>query len=202
MMGSNGDHCQYQNANFVGDSGMANRYRRNESFLDHATEFWKAVMEMSVEFGKGCRDILSQSLGREDTYLGGRFRRIKGPLAKCILQEATSLIHSWPNLQVQPCLLRWLIPMIQWWQRKSNEEPGRSGRENVNWCTFWLGGFLDFLFISTAKHSCLESMIRLTSGCHCHLEKEWVSFSISWEWILVFSWFGWILEDVGPLEKY
>ncbi|XP_044483636.1 uncharacterized protein LOC123209597 [Mangifera indica] len=89
-MGTNGDQYgygygyayQYPYARFAGNSGMAYRYRRNESFLDHATEFGKAVMEMSVEFGKGCRDIVWQSIGREDTYLGRSFRRMKGPCAK------------------------------------------------------------------------------------------------------------------------
>lgn len=104
MMGTNGVQYQYQYANFVGNSGMAYPYRRNESFLDHATEFGKAMMEMSVEFGKGCRDIVWQSLGREDSYLGRRFRRIKGPCANfCAkfrffneyLPEDKDPLHAW-----------------------------------------------------------------------------------------------------------
>ncbi|KAJ0083778.1 hypothetical protein Patl1_30768 [Pistacia atlantica] len=104
MMGTNGVQYQYQYASFAGNSGMAYGYRRNESFLDHATEFGKAMVEISVEFGKGCRDIVWQSLGREDTYLGREFRRIKGPCAKfCAklrffneyLPEDKDPLHAW-----------------------------------------------------------------------------------------------------------
>jgi hypothetical protein len=56
----------------------AGRYRNDagwqvpapEGLTDHVTEFVKAAAEMSVEFGKGCRDIVRQSLLREDSYIG------------------------------------------------------------------------------------------------------------------------------------
>ncbi|XP_059429785.1 uncharacterized protein LOC132163494 [Corylus avellana] len=41
-----------------------------EGLTDHVTEFVKAAAEMAVEFGKGCRDIVRQSLVREDSYIG------------------------------------------------------------------------------------------------------------------------------------
>ncbi|KAL5831219.1 hypothetical protein ACOSQ4_016573 [Xanthoceras sorbifolium] len=50
-----------------------------EGFGDQVKEFVKAAMEMSVEFARGCRAIVWQSLGREDSYVGSRIRRLRGP---------------------------------------------------------------------------------------------------------------------------
>ncbi|KAL5776533.1 hypothetical protein ACOSP7_009459 [Xanthoceras sorbifolium] len=50
-----------------------------EGFGDQVKEFVKATMEMSVEFARGCRHIVWQSLGRNDSYVGSRIRRFRGP---------------------------------------------------------------------------------------------------------------------------
>lgn len=88
MMGSYGDDY----SSFVHSHGKPyrraaawdgrNMTRRAETFGDQAMEFLKAATEMSVEFGKGCRDIVWQSLGREDSYVGRNVRKIRGPYEK------------------------------------------------------------------------------------------------------------------------
>lgn len=66
------------------NSGEANvRGESLETFKDHAREFLKAVGEMSVEFGKGCRDIVKQTLVNPDSLLVRKFgRRIGGTSEK------------------------------------------------------------------------------------------------------------------------
>lgn len=75
-----------------------------ESFGDQVREFVKAAMEMSVEFAKGCRDIVWQSIGRDDSYIGKNFRRLKGPCEKVCgklrffneyLPEDKDPLHAW-----------------------------------------------------------------------------------------------------------
>lgn len=69
----------------LGNAGF--HHSAPEGFMDHLTEFMKAAAEMSVEFGKGCRDIVRQSLMKEDSYIGKKLgkgsnfvrRRIGGP---------------------------------------------------------------------------------------------------------------------------
>ncbi|KAL5804522.1 hypothetical protein ACOSQ3_031322 [Xanthoceras sorbifolium] len=46
-----------------------------EGFGDQVKAFVKAAMEMSVEFARGCRDIVWQSLEREDLYIWSRIGR-------------------------------------------------------------------------------------------------------------------------------
>lgn len=46
-----------------------------ESVGDQVKEFLKAAMEMSVEFGRGCRDIVRQTLVRDDSYIVKSFGR-------------------------------------------------------------------------------------------------------------------------------
>ena len=91
-------------------SGEGNAVR-SETMRDHAREFLKGVAEMSVEFGKGCRDIVKQSLVNHDSFLVRKFgkdsyirRRIGGPCQKLrrklsffneYLPEDKDPLHSW-----------------------------------------------------------------------------------------------------------
>ncbi|KAL5565505.1 hypothetical protein UlMin_028669 [Ulmus minor] len=84
---------------------------RSETFKDHLREFFAAVAEMSVEFGKGCRDIVKQSLANEESFLVRKFgrdsyigRRIRRPWEKVVgklrffneyLPEDKDPVHSW-----------------------------------------------------------------------------------------------------------
>ncbi|XP_065868930.1 uncharacterized protein [Euphorbia lathyris] len=43
------------------------------SFQDQVREFMTGAAELSVQFGKGCRDIVVQSLGKEDSFLVRNF---------------------------------------------------------------------------------------------------------------------------------
>lgn len=83
----------------------------SETLRDHAREFLVAVAEMSVEFGKGCRDIVKQSLADRDSFLVRKFgkdsyvgRRIRGPcdmvcgklrFVNDYLPEDKDPVHSW-----------------------------------------------------------------------------------------------------------
>lgn len=52
---------------YVGDLEMG--------FQDQVREFLKGAAEMSVQFAKGCRDIVVQSLGRDDSFIVRNFGR-------------------------------------------------------------------------------------------------------------------------------
>ncbi|KAJ7947774.1 Alpha/beta-Hydrolases superfamily protein [Quillaja saponaria] len=83
----------------------------SSGWRDHIVEFLKGVGEMTVELGKGCRDIVKQSLGNQDSYIVRKFgrnsnfgKRIKGPCEKIIgklsfvneyLPEDKDPLHSW-----------------------------------------------------------------------------------------------------------
>lgn len=72
-------------------------------------EFSKAAAEMAVEFGKGCRDIVRQSLGNRDSvlvrsfgkvrdsYLGKIVTRLRGKLRFIneYLPEDKEPLHAW-----------------------------------------------------------------------------------------------------------
>ncbi|KAB2614828.1 hypothetical protein D8674_021416 [Pyrus ussuriensis x Pyrus communis] len=72
-------------------------------------EFSKAAAEIAVEFGKGCRDIVRQSLGNRDSvlgrslgkvresYLGKRMTQLRGKLGIVneYLPEDKNPIHAW-----------------------------------------------------------------------------------------------------------
>lgn len=72
-------------------------------------EFSKAAAEMAVEFGKGCRDIVRQSLGNRDSvlvrsfgkvrdsYLGKTVTRLRGKLRFIneYLPEDKEPLHAW-----------------------------------------------------------------------------------------------------------
>ncbi|KAI4322227.1 hypothetical protein L6164_021938 [Bauhinia variegata] len=75
------------------------------------TEFMKGAAEMSVELGKGCRDIVKQSLVNEDSFIVRKFgrdsyvaKRIRGPCEKFLgklsffnefLPEDKDPLHAW-----------------------------------------------------------------------------------------------------------
>lgn len=75
------------------------------------TEFMKGAAEMSVELGKGCRDIVKQNLLNEDSYVARKFgrnsyfaKRIRGPCEKLCgklsffneyLPEDKDPLHAW-----------------------------------------------------------------------------------------------------------
>ncbi|CAJ1979355.1 unnamed protein product [Sphenostylis stenocarpa] len=76
-----------------------------------AREFMVGVAEMTVELGKGCRDIVKQSLVNEDSYIVKTFgrdsyigKRVRGPCAKLFaklsffneyLPEDKDPLHAW-----------------------------------------------------------------------------------------------------------
>ncbi|XP_023007394.1 uncharacterized protein LOC111499904 [Cucurbita maxima] len=69
--------------------GVGGGFGEPENFGDQAMEFIKAAGEMAVEFGKGCRDIVVQSLGDKESYLVKTFgkgsyieKRVRGPCEK------------------------------------------------------------------------------------------------------------------------
>lgn len=80
-------------------------------FKDDAREFMIGVAEMTVEFGKGCRDIVKQSLVREDSFVVRNLgrdsyfgKRVRGPCAKLVaklsffneyLPEDKDPLHAW-----------------------------------------------------------------------------------------------------------
>ncbi|XP_059626743.1 uncharacterized protein LOC132269526 isoform X2 [Cornus florida] len=73
----------------------------SETWKYHAVEFAKGLGEMSVEFGRGCRDIVKQNFLTEDSYVVRKFR---GPCVKACgklrflneyLPEDRDPIHSW-----------------------------------------------------------------------------------------------------------
>ncbi|GLT46321.1 hypothetical protein SLA2020_200830 [Shorea laevis] len=83
-----------------------------DGWKDVAREFMRGLAEMSVEFGKGCRDVVRQSLVREDSFLVRNFgkdsyigRRIMGPcgtvfrrlrsFTEYLLPEDKDPVHAW-----------------------------------------------------------------------------------------------------------
>ena len=76
--------------------------RSEESLKDQVKEFLKASGEMMVEFGRGVRDILQQSLeGAEDFYV---VKKMRGPMKVLgrkleflneYMPEDRDPVHSW-----------------------------------------------------------------------------------------------------------
>ncbi|KAI3716684.1 hypothetical protein L1987_67728 [Smallanthus sonchifolius] len=84
----------------VGFRGNVRRVS-TEDWRYHATEFAKGVAELSVEFGKGCRDVVKQSILRDDSFV---VRNFGGPCkSACMklrflneyLPEDRDPMHSW-----------------------------------------------------------------------------------------------------------
>lgn len=82
------------------------------SFNDVGREFMKGLLEMSVEFGRGCRDVVRQSLVTEDSFLVRNFgndsyigRKIKVPkdnvlrrlrlFNEYLIPEDKDPLHAW-----------------------------------------------------------------------------------------------------------
>lgn len=72
-----------------------------EDWKYHAAEFAKGVAEMSVQFGRGVRDVVRQSLLAKDSYF---VRNFGGPCARACdrlsflndyLPEDRDPVHSW-----------------------------------------------------------------------------------------------------------
>lgn len=96
-----------QYASFVNSAAWRNGHHHGseaESFGDQVREFVKAVMEMSVKFAKGCRDIVWQSLGKDDSFMGKNLGKLKGPCEKVCgklrflneyLPEDKNPLHAW-----------------------------------------------------------------------------------------------------------
>ena len=73
----------------------------SEDWKYHAAEFAKGLGEMSVEFGRGCRDVLKQSLLTKNSYV---MRNFGQPCAKVCarlrflneyLPEDRDPVHAW-----------------------------------------------------------------------------------------------------------
>lgn len=84
-----------------GFGGNVPRVSKDGDWRFHATEFAKGVAELSVEFGKGCRDVVKQSILRDDSFV---VRNLGGPCkSACMklrflneyLPEDRDLMHSW-----------------------------------------------------------------------------------------------------------
>ncbi|GLT89701.1 hypothetical protein SLE2022_076770 [Rubroshorea leprosula] len=74
----------------------------SESLKDQVTEFLKSWCEMVMELGRGCRDILQQTLVTEDSFI---VQKLRGPVAKVsgrlrflneFLPEDRDPVHAWP----------------------------------------------------------------------------------------------------------
>ncbi|PWA72503.1 alpha/Beta hydrolase fold protein [Artemisia annua] len=80
--------------------------RPRDDFRYQATEFFKGVAELSVEFGKGCRDVVKQSILRDDSFIVRNF----GGVCKSVcvrfkflnryLPEDRDPMHSWSVIAV------------------------------------------------------------------------------------------------------
>ena len=73
-----------------------------ESFKEQLTEFLKSWCEMLLELGRGCRDILQQTVVTEDSFivqkLGEPVAKVSGRLRFLneFLPEDRDPIHAWP----------------------------------------------------------------------------------------------------------
>lgn len=122
--------------------------------MDHITEFLKAAGEMSVEFGKGCRDIVRQSLVKEDSYIGRKLgkgsnfvrRRIGGPCKRGFeklrvfndyLPEDKDPLHVWAVVFFVSAIafagksrfLYFLVP-----EKRNCRKRSQAGIRSLVWC--------------------------------------------------------------------
>lgn len=73
-----------------------------ENLKDQVTAFLKSWGEMLLELGKGCKDILRQTVVTEDSFvvqkLGGPVAKVSGRLRflNDFLPEDRDPIHAWP----------------------------------------------------------------------------------------------------------
>ena len=97
----------------------ASRVREPEqlSLRDKITEFMKAAAEITVAFGKGCRDIVQQSVVKEDSYIARKFskgsylwRRIGKPCCDCVRHKLRFFNHFLP--EDKDPLHSWLVILV------------------------------------------------------------------------------------------
>lgn len=106
--------------------------------VEHVKEFMKGVAEMSVQLARGCRDIVRQTLGNENSFLGKHLgkdsyiaSKIRGPCVvacerlKCFneyLPEDKDPLHAWSVICVVVVvalagkfriLIRWVRPQVE-----------------------------------------------------------------------------------------
>uniref|UniRef100_A0A2N9FG89 AB hydrolase-1 domain-containing protein n=1 Tax=Fagus sylvatica TaxID=28930 RepID=A0A2N9FG89_FAGSY len=87
------------------------------SLRDKITEFMKAAAEITVAFGKGCRDIVQQSVVKEDSYIARKFskgsylwRRIGKPCCDCVCHKLRFFNHFLP--EDKDPLHSWLVILV------------------------------------------------------------------------------------------
>lgn len=77
-----------------------------ESFKDQVTGFLKSWGEMLLDLGKGCKDIIQQTVITEDSFI---VQKVGGPVAKVsgrlrfmneFLPEDRDPAHAWPVILV------------------------------------------------------------------------------------------------------
>nr|XP_043613365.1 uncharacterized protein LOC122585302 [Erigeron canadensis] len=97
----NGAVPPYAGVRFSGSGNVPRASSMTEDWRFHVTEFAKGVAELSVEFGKGCRDVVKQSILRDDSFI---VRNLSGPCkSACVklkflnqyLPEDRDPMHSW-----------------------------------------------------------------------------------------------------------
>nr|DAD26090.1 TPA_asm: hypothetical protein HUJ06_027558 [Nelumbo nucifera] len=89
-------------ADFIGVEGLEGDGAEIESLKDQVKGFLKSVAEMLQELARGCRDIVQQNLGNEDSYivkkLGGPWAKVSSRLSFMneFLPEDRDPAHAWP----------------------------------------------------------------------------------------------------------
>lgn len=87
---------------FIGDYNTGERGTERESFKEQVTGFLKSWGEMLVDLGKGCNDIVQQTLATEDSFI---VQKLGKPMAKFsarfqylndFLPEDRDPAHVWP----------------------------------------------------------------------------------------------------------
>lgn len=85
----------------AGGGGGGKSAGEEDNWKLHVVEFAKGVGEMSVELGKGVRDVVNQNLLREDSFL---VRKLRGPCKRVrerlrflneYLPEDRDPVHAW-----------------------------------------------------------------------------------------------------------
>ncbi|KAF2312034.1 hypothetical protein GH714_027815 [Hevea brasiliensis] len=91
----------FKKSGFVGDYG-GEEEAKTESFKEQVTGFLKSWGEMLLDLGKGCKDIVEQSLITEDSFI---VRKVGKPMTKVsdrfkilneFLPEDRDPAHAWP----------------------------------------------------------------------------------------------------------
>ncbi|KAF8397641.1 hypothetical protein HHK36_016561 [Tetracentron sinense] len=89
-------------ADLIIGAGTEGDATESESLKDQIEGFLKATAEMLQELARGCRDVVQQSLGNEDSYIvrkfGGPWAKVSGRLRflNDFLPEDRDPVHAWP----------------------------------------------------------------------------------------------------------